>query len=106
MMLNEAMDCFKAFLMRSFFILFIFMYIACSGSKEVVGISNEAVVAVVNDINITLDEYRNRLKHDLEVSETLLMSFEDVINSINQGEFFTAPFIAVCFLFIVNSKNI
>ena len=57
-------------------------------------------------LNITLDEYRNRLKHDIEVSETLLMSYGDVINSINQGKFFISPFIAVCLLFIINSKSI
>jgi len=47
-MLNETMYCLKVFLMRSFFIVFIFLYIACSGSEEAIDISNDAVVAVVN----------------------------------------------------------
>jgi parvulin-like peptidyl-prolyl isomerase len=59
MMLNETMDYLKVFLMRSFFILFIFLYIACTGSEKVVDASNDAVVAEVNGINITVDKLRD-----------------------------------------------
>ena len=52
-MLNETIDCLKVFLMRSFFISFIFLYIACSDSEKVVGVSNDAVVAEVNGSKIT-----------------------------------------------------
>ena len=48
--------------MRSFFIVFIFLYIACSGSEEAIDISNDAVVAVVNDLNITVDELRDEIR--------------------------------------------
>jgi len=56
-------------------------------------------------ININMDEYRNRGKHDSEVSDIILMSFEEIINSINQGLFFTAPFIAICLTYIFNTKR-
>jgi parvulin-like peptidyl-prolyl isomerase len=62
MMLNETMDCLKVFLMRSFFILFIFIYIACSGSNKVVGVSNDTVVAEVNGSNITVDKLREEIR--------------------------------------------
>ena len=61
-MLNETRDCLKVFLVRSFFILFVFIYIACSGSKEVVVVSNEAVVAEVNGSNITVDKLRDEIQ--------------------------------------------
>ena len=38
------------------------MYIACSGSKEVVDFSNEAVVAEVNGSNITVDKLREEIR--------------------------------------------
>ena len=56
-------------------------------------------------INISMEEFRNRSKHDSEVSEILLMSFKEIIDSINQGLFFTAPFIAICLTYIVNAKQ-
>jgi len=56
------MTYFKVILMRSFFILFIFMYIACSGSKELIGVLNEAVVAEVNGSNITVDKLREEIR--------------------------------------------
>ena len=62
MMLNETMDYLKVFLMRSFFILFIFLYIACSGSEKVAGVSNDAVVAEVNGSNITVDKLRDEIQ--------------------------------------------
>ena len=57
-------------------------------------------------INITINEYQDRAQHDSEVSETFLMSYDEIIISINQGRFFTAPFIAICLIFMSNSKNI
>ena len=45
--------------MRSFFILFIFLYLACSDSERVVVVSNDAVVAEVNGANITVDKLRD-----------------------------------------------
>ena len=48
--------------MRSFFISFIFLYIACSGSEKVAGVSNDAVVAEVNGSNITVDKLRDEIQ--------------------------------------------
>ena len=62
MMLNESMAYLKGFLMRSFFILFVFIYIACSDTNEVVDVSNEAVVAEVNGSNITVDKLREEIR--------------------------------------------
>ncbi len=62
MMLNETIDCLKVFLMRSFFILFIFLYIACSDSEKVVDISNDDVVAEVNGSIITVDKLRDEVQ--------------------------------------------
>tara|TARA_Y100000780_G_scaffold196045_1_gene185855 strand:+ start:23 stop:424 length:402 start_codon:yes stop_codon:yes gene_type:complete len=62
MMLNETIDCLKVFLMRSFFIPFIFLYIACSGSEKVVEVSNDAVVAEVNGSNITVDKLHDEIQ--------------------------------------------
>ena len=62
MMLNETMAYLKVFLMRSFFILFIFLHIACSGSEKLVEVSNEAVVAEVNGNNITVDKLRDEIQ--------------------------------------------
>ena len=56
-------------------------------------------------INIGMNEYKNRLQHDSEVSDILLMSFKEVIDSINRGLFFTAPFIAICLTYIFNTKQ-
>ncbi|MCL0046044.1 peptidylprolyl isomerase [Nitrospinaceae bacterium] len=52
----------KVFLMRSFFILFIVLHIACSGSEKLVEVSNEAVVAEVNGSNITVDKLRDEIQ--------------------------------------------
>jgi len=60
----------------------------------------------VFSIDISLEEYNNRLNHDSEVSAILLMSFEEVIKSINKGEFFTSPFIAICLIHIINSNQL
>ena len=62
MMLNETMDCLKFFLTRSFFIPFIFLYIACSGSEKIVEVSNDAVVAEVNGSNITVDKLHDEIQ--------------------------------------------
>ena len=48
--------------MRSFFISFIFLYIACSGSENVVEVSNDAVVAEVNGSNITVDKLHDEIQ--------------------------------------------
>jgi len=48
--------------MRSFFISFIFLYIACSGSKNDVEVSNDAVVAEVNGSNITVDKLHDEIQ--------------------------------------------
>ena len=48
--------------MRSFFISFIFLYIACSGSEKVVEVSNDAVVAEVNGSNITVDKLHDEIQ--------------------------------------------
>ena len=61
-MLNETIDCLKVFLMRSFFISFIFLYIACSGSEDDVEVSNDAVVAEVNGSNITVDKLHDEIQ--------------------------------------------
>ena len=61
-MLNETIDCLKVFLMRSFFISFIFLYIACSGSENNVEVSNDAVVAEVNGSNITVDKLHDEIQ--------------------------------------------
>ena len=62
MMLNETMDCLKVFLMRSFFISFIFLYIACSGSGKVLVVPKDAVVAEVNGSNITVDKLHDEIQ--------------------------------------------
>jgi len=62
MMINETIDDLKVFLMRSFFILFIFLYIACSDSEKVVDISNDDVVAEVNGSIITVDKLRDEVQ--------------------------------------------
>jgi len=56
-------------------------------------------------INISMNEYKNRSQHDSEVSDILLMSFKEIIDSINMGSFFTAPFIAICLTYIFNTKQ-
>lgn len=56
-------------------------------------------------VDITMDEYQNRAQHDSEVSETLLLPHNEMIEKINQGEFFTAPFIAACLIFLINTNN-
>jgi len=48
--------------MSSFFILFIFLYIACSGSEKLEDVSNDAVVAEVNGANITVDKLRDEIQ--------------------------------------------
>lgn len=48
--------------MRSFFIAFIFLYIACSGSENDVEVSNDAVVAEVNGSNITVDKLHDEIQ--------------------------------------------
>jgi len=48
--------------MRSFFIPFIFLYIACSGSEKVVEVSNDAVVAEVNGGKITVDKLHDEIQ--------------------------------------------
>jgi len=48
--------------MRSFFISFIFLYIACSGSENDVEVSNDAVVAEVNGSNITVDKLQDEIQ--------------------------------------------
>ena len=48
--------------MRSFFIPFIFLYIACSGSEKVVEVSNDAVVAEVNGSKITVDKLHDEIQ--------------------------------------------
>ena len=48
--------------MRSFFISFIFLYIACSGSENDVEVSNDAVVAEVNGSNITVDKLHDEIQ--------------------------------------------
>ena len=48
--------------MRSFFISFIFLYIACSDSEKVVAVSNDAVVAEVNGSNITVDKLHDEIQ--------------------------------------------
>ena len=48
--------------MRSFFISFIFLYIACSSSEKVVEVSNDAVVAEVNGSNITVDKLHDEIQ--------------------------------------------
>ena len=78
MMLNETMDYLKVFLMRSFFILFIFLYIACSDSEKVVDISNDDVVAEVNGSIITVDKLRVEIQ--------LLMEQFRVVNKNNLTE--------------------
>ena len=62
MMLNETMDSLKVFLMRSFFISFIFLYIACSGSGKVLVVPKDAVVAEVNGSNITVDKLHDEIQ--------------------------------------------
>jgi len=62
MMLNETIDCLKVFLMRSFFISFIFLYIACSASENGAEVSNDAVVAEVNGSNITVDKLNDEIQ--------------------------------------------
>ena len=62
MMFNETIDCLKVFLMRSFFISFIFLHIACSGSENVVEFSNNAVVAEVNGSKITVDKLHDEIQ--------------------------------------------
>jgi len=61
-MLNETIDYLKVFLMRSFFITFIFLYIACSDSEKVVAVSNDAVVAEVNGSNITVEKLHDEIQ--------------------------------------------
>ena len=61
-MLNETMDYLKVFLVRSFFISFIFLYTACSSSAKVLAVSNDAVVAEVNGSNITVDKLRDEIR--------------------------------------------
>jgi len=48
--------------MRCFFISFIFLYIACSGSENVVEVSNDAVVAEVNGSNITVEKLHDEIQ--------------------------------------------
>ena len=62
MMLNETIDFLKVFLMRSFFISFIFLYIACSGSGKVLVVPKDAVVAEVNGSNITVDKLHDEIQ--------------------------------------------
>jgi len=61
-MFTETMVHLKVFLMRSFFIVFIFLCIACFGSEKVVDVSNDAVVAEVNGSNITVDKLRDEIR--------------------------------------------
>jgi len=61
-MINETIDDLKVFLMRSFFILFIFLYIACSDSEKVVSISNDDAVAEVNGSIITVHKLRDEVQ--------------------------------------------
>ena len=48
--------------MRSFFILFIFVFIGCSSSDTGVDVLNDAVVAEVNGSNITVDKLREEIR--------------------------------------------
>ena len=48
--------------MRSFFISFIFLYIACSGSGKVLVVPKDAVVAEVNGSNITVDKLHDEIQ--------------------------------------------
>jgi ADP-ribose pyrophosphatase len=57
-------------------------------------------------INISMAEYNDRVDHDSEVSETFLMTNNNIVNNINKGHFFTSPFIAICLLYIINSKDL
>ncbi len=56
------MDCFKVFLKRSSFCLFVCLYIACSGSEKIVVISNDTVVAEVNGKDITVEKLRDEIR--------------------------------------------
>jgi 8-oxo-dGTP pyrophosphatase MutT (NUDIX family) len=59
----------------------------------------------VFQLGITRKEYEDRIHHDSEVEGVFLLSFQEVITKINQGEFFISPFVAVCLTYIVNSMN-
>ena len=61
MIVSETMGYLKVFLMRSFFILFIFVFIGCSSSDTGVDVLNDAVVAEVNGSNITVGKLRDEI---------------------------------------------
>ena len=62
MTVNKTINHLKVCLVRSFFILFIFLYVACSGSDTGVDVSSDAVVAEVNGTNITVDKLRDEVQ--------------------------------------------
>jgi len=65
--------------------------------------SRTAQMLQIYQINITKEEYEKRVNHDQEVSGTILLTFDEVIEKINDGEIFVASFVATCLTYIINN---
>ena len=92
-MFNKIKCYLKIFLMRRNFILFIFIFSACSNLDEVVVVSADTVVAEVNGVDITVDKLRNEIqflikqfrvtnKNSLSKEEKLLLKVKGLNRAI------------------------
>ena len=53
--------------------------------------------------NISNKEYHDRIDHDNEISDTLLLSFKKTISNINDGNIFIATHIAICLRYLTQN---
>ena len=92
-MFNKIKCYLKIFLKRRSFILFVFIFSACSNLDEVVVVSADTVVAEVNGVDITVDKLRNEIqflikqfrvtnKNSLSKEEKLLLKVKGLNRAI------------------------
>ena len=55
----------------------------------------------IYQVNITKEEYEKRTPYDHEVAGTLLLTKNQVINKIQNGEIFVAVAVAICLRHII-----